>query len=222
MAASTWFKPTAVGLNITRKTKPPFEQWESEVVVAELRRKNEPWWRGDLYLKGEEWYGEDQATSVFDPLTMDVKTWQNNASVCGRIEISRRREELTYSHHAEVAYLEPDQFPADSALRKMNDASRLQDYYLALAIENGLAVRKLRDKINADKGRENVSFEVGEFHERAQALAKKAGALIEAVEFAWPTMGQESVAYLLTAHDSLDAAAEELARVLKKKGKKEA
>ena len=222
MADSAWFKVTAVGLDITRKTKPPFEQWESEVVIAELRRKSEPWWRGDLYLKGEEWYGENKATSIFDPLTMDVKTWQNNASICRRIERSRRREELTFSHHAEVAYLEADQFPEGSALAEMNDAPRMQDFYLAMAIENGLSVRALRDKINADKGREEVSFEVDEFDERAKKLAEKVAALIEKVEFAWPMMGQDTIAYLLTAHDALDAAADELARVLKKAEKKAA
>ena len=222
MSDSAWFKVTAVGLDITRKTKPPFEQWESEVVIAELRRKSEPWWRGDLYLKGEEWYGENKATSIFDPLTMDVKTWQNNASICRRIERSRRREELTFSHHAEVAYLEADQFPEGSALAEMNDAPRMQDYYLAMAIENGLSVRALRDKINADKGRETISFEVDEFDERAKKLAEKVAALIEKVEFAWPMMGQDTIAYLLTAHDALDAAADELARVLKKAEKEAA
>ena len=134
MADSAWFKVTAVGLDITRKTKPPFEQWESEVVIAELRRKSEPWWRGDLYLKGEEWYGENKATSIFDPLTMDVKTWQNNASICRRIERSRRREELTFSHHAEVAYSEPEQFPDGRALADITEAPRRPDAFLARAL----------------------------------------------------------------------------------------
>ena len=76
MASNPWFKVTPVGLDITRKTPPPFEQWESEVQVSEYRRKSEPWWRGDLYLKGEEWYGENRATSVFDPLTMNGRASQ--------------------------------------------------------------------------------------------------------------------------------------------------
>ena len=222
MAGAAWFQPTAIGLNITRKTKPPFEQWETEILGAELRRKAEPWLRGDLYLQGEEWYGEDQATSIFDNLTMDIKTWQNNASVCSRIEISRRREDLTFSHHSEVAYLEPEQFPEDSAMRKMNDPKRMQDFYLQQAVDNGLSVRALRDLINDAKGKKKVEFEVGEFDERADKLAKKVGKLIEAIEFAWPTMGKDAVEYLFTAHDSLDAAADELVKVQKKAGKKAA
>ena len=204
MAGSAWFKVTAVGLNITRKTKPPFEQWETEVVGSELRRKSEPWWRGDLYLKGEEWYGEDRATSVFDPLTMDVKTWQNNASVCGRIEFSRRREELTYSHHAEVAYLEPD----------------AQDKYLQIAIDNLLSVRKLRDLIAS--GGEDVAFATKPLNQRADALAKKVGSLVDDVERDLPTMGHDAVEHLLHAHDELVAADDELTRVMKKAGKKAA
>ena len=222
MAGNAWFKVTPVGLNITRKSKPPFEQWETEVVGSELRRKSEPWWRGDLYLKGSEWYGEDRASSVFDPLTMDVKTWINNAAVCSRIEKPRRRENLTYSHHVEVAYLEPEQFPEDSALAKMNDTARMQDYYLQKAIDNLLSVRALRDLINDHKGKKKVEFEIGEFNERADKLAKKVGKLIDEVEFAWPTMGKDAVEYLFTAHDSLDAAADELVRVQKKAGKKAA
>jgi len=219
MAGSAWFKVTSVGLNITRKTKPPFEQWESEVVISELRRKSEPWWRGDLYLRGEEWYGEDKATSIFDPLTMDVKTWQNNASICRRIDLSRRREELTYSHHAEVAYLEPEQFAKESPHLAKLTSEGLQDHYLALAIENGLSIRKLRDAINADKGHEGVSFEVGALNERADALAKKVGSLISNVKKDLPTMGHDAVEHLLHAHDELNAASDELTIVMKKHGK---
>lgn len=126
-----WMKFKPRELAITRTTKPPKEQWIDAVGGLEQSAQSGPFWRGDLYNKGVEWYGEDFASSIFDPLTMNVKTWQNNASVCGQIEPSRRRE-LSYSHHAEVAYLEHDE----------------QDKFLQMAIDEGLSVRQLRKKIH--------------------------------------------------------------------------
>ena len=45
---------------------------------------------------------------------MPVGTLKNRASVARRIDPSRRRDGLTWSHHAEVAGLEPDE--ADAVL----------------------------------------------------------------------------------------------------------
>jgi hypothetical protein len=193
---------------------------------AEMRRRSAPCIRGDLFNLGSDWYGEDQASSVIDPAwgIGSLQTWQNNGSVMNRVEYSRRREELTYSHFAEVAYLAPDQFANPRAKRgqSMLSAEQLQDHYMEVAIENSLSVRKLRELIKADKGEIDVSFNVRPLNERASGMAQKVGAIIDEVEQDLPTLGKDAVEYLFTAHDSLDAAADELARVLKKAGKKEA
>lgn len=141
-----WAKYEGRELQIKRKNKPPFEQWESLMVAFNQMAQSSPFWRGDLYLKGEEWYGEDQATSIFDDQDWNLKTWQNNASVCRRIKPSRRRE-LSYSHHAEVAYLDPE----------------LQEQYLQTAIDTQLSVRKLRTLIQGEQGHERKTGALGKF-----------------------------------------------------------
>jgi len=146
-----WIKYHLTHLEFTRKTKPPFEQWEKEIVGSETRRRSDSWWRGDLYNQGVIWYGENMTSSIFDPNEWDtqgLKTFQNNASVCKRIEPKRRLKGLSFSHHAEVCYLDPEQFE-DPARTNAQD---LQDYYLKIALENKFGIRQLREKIKKDKG----------------------------------------------------------------------
>jgi hypothetical protein len=186
----SWIKYHITHLEFTRKTKPPFEQWENEIIGSETRRKSDPWWRGDLYNQGSVWYGENMASSIFDPEDwgeQSLKTFQNNASVCARIEASRRREKLSYSHHAEVAYLEPKE----------------QDRFLQLAIDEKLSIRKLREQIQEDqkkKGKE-VKFNVGPIDTRLNKLADKAEALLE-------ELAGDSHALVLTGIESFRDAAE--------------
>ncbi len=152
-----WLKVRQAGLKFVGA--PPFEEWRDAMITVNHMGHDLPWWRGDLYLAGEKWYGEDRATSIFDPLEWDLHTWQNNASVVRRIPSSRRRDPpLSYSHHAEVAYLEPDS---------------LQDQYLQRAIDNQLSVRQLRELIDSERGSpeeagEEVQFEVGSVGQRVQ------------------------------------------------------
>ena len=105
---------------------------------------------------------------------------------------------------------------ADKITASPKDAGRQARAGSRRANDDDVSWTAIAHKINADKGREKISFEGDEFDERAKKLAEKVAALIEKVEFAWPMMGQDTIAYLLTAHDALDAAADELARVLKK------
>lgn len=58
-------------------------------------------------------------------------SFYNLASVARRVDVSRRREALTFSHHIEVAPLEPDE----------------QDAWLLDALRHNWSVRELRDEI---------------------------------------------------------------------------
>lgn len=226
MAGNAWFKVTPVGLDITRKTPAPFKQWETEMLGAEMRRRSAPCIRGDLFNLGVDWYGEDRASSVIDPAwgVGALSTWQNNGSVMNRVEYSRRREELTYSHYAEVAYLAPDQFANPRAKRgqSMLSSEKLQDYYMETAIENGLSVRALRSLIKSDKGEVDVEFNVGALNDRCETLRRKVGSLVDDVKQDLPTMGTDAAEHLINAHDELSEAKRTLDAVYRKQGKKAA
>lgn len=76
------------------------------------------WWVGDWLNFGEGLFGEESAQGVDDQQSrydiakritpVDQGRLQNIRSVCGRVAASRRRVELTFSHHEEVAALDAD------------------------------------------------------------------------------------------------------------------
>jgi hypothetical protein len=67
------------------------------------------WWLGDWLLYGERTYGKRYRTAL-ELTSLDYKTLRNHAWVARRFEMSRRRDNLSFHHHAEVAALpEADQ-----------------------------------------------------------------------------------------------------------------
>jgi hypothetical protein len=66
------------------------------------------WWIGDWIRYGKARFGERyaQASRVTG---YDVQTLMNMVYVASRFEISRRRENLSWSHHETVAALDPEE-----------------------------------------------------------------------------------------------------------------
>jgi hypothetical protein len=92
------------------------------------------WWIGDWLRYGNARYGERYASAA-RVTGYDRQTLMNMVYVASRIEVSRRREKLSFSHHAEVAAL-----PAVE-----------QDRWLGLAEYEGLSVRSLRELVRHDR-----------------------------------------------------------------------
>ena len=90
------------------------------------------WWLGDWLAYGECAYGERaaqaEALDGYDYATLSGARW-----VCGRIEAARRRPELSFAHHQEVAALAPAE----------------QERWLAAAAREGWSVRELRAVLRA-------------------------------------------------------------------------
>lgn len=84
----------------------PFDQYMAMAAMfSELHRRT-AWYIGDLLNYGEKAYGEKYAQA--EAVTgLNKSTLMNYASVCGQIPRSRRREDVNFSIHAEVAYI-PD------------------------------------------------------------------------------------------------------------------
>ena len=65
------------------------------------------WWIGDWVNYGSAKFGEKYARAA--RITgYDIQSLMNMAYVAARFHISRRRENLSWSHHAEVAAAIPD------------------------------------------------------------------------------------------------------------------
>lgn len=74
------------------------------------------WWIGDWWAAGSHRYGARAKLAAEGIFGREFQSLANMASVCRAFETSRRREHLSFAHHAEVAGLEPDQ--ADDLLER--------------------------------------------------------------------------------------------------------
>jgi hypothetical protein len=88
------------------------------------------WWIGDWVNYGNARFGERYVRAA--RITgYDVQTLMNMVYVASRFDSARRRQNLSWSHHAELAALEPEQ----------------QDYWLDRAENERLSVRCLREEV---------------------------------------------------------------------------
>ncbi|MFA1538086.1 LmbU family transcriptional regulator [Actinomadura monticuli] len=66
------------------------------------------WWLGDWLVYGQNRYPERYKRAI-DETSLDYQTLRNYAWVARRFVASRRRDELSFQHHMEVASLSPDE-----------------------------------------------------------------------------------------------------------------
>jgi hypothetical protein len=94
------------------------------------------WWLGDWVRYGNAKFGEkySRASKITG---YDAQTLMNMVYVSSRIEISRRRESLSWSHHEAVAPLEPE----------------MQDRWLDRAIADKFSVSDLRVELRSARRR---------------------------------------------------------------------
>jgi signal transduction histidine kinase len=88
------------------------------------------WWIGDWVRYGSARYG-DRYAAASRVTGYDVQSLMNMAYVASRFDADRRRPALSYSHHAELAGLAPED----------------QELWLDRAEAGGLSVRALRAEL---------------------------------------------------------------------------
>lgn len=119
------------GIRLTRTslTLPPgitFAQWQECMEEAQVWDGSVRWWLGDMLQQGESRFSEEYTQAIG---TSAYQTYANCKWVAGRFaDVSRRRENLSWSHHETVAGLEPSE----------------ADAYLTEAETEGWSVAKLR------------------------------------------------------------------------------
>ena len=122
------FTATPTGLIVTAPV--PYEVWEAYGGAHRRVESSLQWVIGDWLVYGEDTYGEKYAQAM-DETGLSYGYIANICSVASKIELEHRHQNLSFSHHATVAYLPPDQ----------------QDYWLATADNKGLNRGDLRDAI---------------------------------------------------------------------------
>jgi hypothetical protein len=141
------------------------DEWEA--VGRDLLRVGRAWqwWVGDWVLYGEKRYGETYAEAI-ELTGMTWNTLTNVISVARRVEPSRRREHLSWSHHEAIAALDPGE----------------QDEWLQRCDTDGLTVERLRSALRSSGVRKTQEPAAGEPFRSTITFEHQAVDFDEAVE----------------------------------------
>jgi hypothetical protein len=87
----------------------PFEDWITVGQNLDRFMRASAWWLGDWLVYGERAYGQ-RYKAALSVTSLDYQTLRNYAWVARSVEASRRRDSLSFQHHAALAALpEPEQ-----------------------------------------------------------------------------------------------------------------
>jgi hypothetical protein len=96
--------PSRIGMRFDARL--PFEDWHRLGKQLSMHANASVWWLGDWVAFGKEKYGRRYKQAVV--ITgLDYQTLRNYAVVARRFDMSRRRDKLSFQHHAEVCALSP-------------------------------------------------------------------------------------------------------------------
>jgi hypothetical protein len=130
------------------------------------------WWLGDWIKYGNAKFGERYSRAV--KLTgYDVQSLMNMVYVATRFDISRRREDLSWSHHATVAAL---------------DLSG-QEHWLARAVADKMSVSDLRTELRTRRRMLEQAGAGAKPAEPVIAVAKAAAPPLAARDLVCPNCG---------------------------------
>ncbi|MEU0600936.1 LmbU family transcriptional regulator [Streptomyces sp. NPDC006393] len=129
----------------------PERSWEQ--IGSSLRElaNSSAWWLADWLIYGEATYGWRRYKEAIERTGLDYQTLRNYAWVARRFEHHRRRESLSFAHHAEVTRLSPPE--QDYWLRKA-EQQKWSRNELRRAVRAGLAVQSDKAEIAPGGGAE--------------------------------------------------------------------
>ena len=148
----------------------PIDDWKTVGARIAFYSQATAWWLGDWLLFGKMKYGHRYKEGI--ALTgLDYQTLRNYALVARRFELSRRRDNLSFQHHAEVCALQND----------------VQDQWLDLAADARWSKMELRRRLRAAAAEPAASPAGTTLHlvveaqrdERWRAAAKRSGCPLE-------------------------------------------
>jgi hypothetical protein len=133
----------------------PFEAWCVLGVRIAGHASASAWWLGDWLVYGQTKYGRRYKDAIA-ATGLDYQTLRNYAVVARRFEVSRRRDTLTFHHHAELCALPDDEQDVwlDLACAHRWSRNELRRRLRpARAIASGLLAGVLRLEVAAERER---------------------------------------------------------------------
>jgi hypothetical protein len=110
----------------------PIERWTTIGTRIAAHSDAASWWLGDWLAFGQAKYGRRYKEGLI-VTGLEYQTLRNYAMVARRFDMSRRRDDLSFQHHAEVCSLTDDD----------------QDRWLDLAATNHWSRNELRRRVRA-------------------------------------------------------------------------
>lgn len=117
--AESDFLPPSGALSLSLPDGLGFDAWQRIGQELCSREKVLNWWIGDWWAFGQHRYGERASIAGEAIFGKGYGALRNIGSVARSFETSRRRDTLTYTHHAEVAALPPHE--ADALLERAEE-----------------------------------------------------------------------------------------------------
>ncbi|MFJ8057666.1 LmbU family transcriptional regulator [Streptomyces sp. NPDC096142] len=102
------------------------------------------WWLADWLIFGESTYGLGRYREAIERTGLDYQTLRNYAWVARRFEHHRRRDSLSFAHHAEVTRLSPPE----------------QDYWLRRAEQQKWSRNELRRAVRAGLAEQHRRYDI--------------------------------------------------------------
>ncbi|MFE7274766.1 LmbU family transcriptional regulator [Streptomyces sp. NPDC057623] len=182
---------TRVGLRFPQSLS--YDEWERAGYKVARIASSSAWFIGDWVAFGAVRY-ESRYRDAIDAVGLDYQTIRNYAWVARKFELTRRRENLSFQHHAEVASLPLQE----------------QDHWLARAEECNWSRNQLRRHI---RGERKAAQQAGQ-GESVQPLSVDRERLVlwtRAAELAGSSLEAWIIANLDRAADSVFTASGETA-----------
>lgn len=143
----------AVALHIPEGTS--FDEWSALGRTLQQMEKSVMWWIGDWLRFGERKYGETY-TQAIEATGYSYGTLANAKRVASTYEISQRSENLSWSHHAEVAALPPSD----------------REEVLTRAAAEGLSTRETKALAKQEKNRVGTKYDTCTTDDLAKLIAR--------------------------------------------------
>jgi hypothetical protein len=131
-----------------------YDEWLHQGARLGLAGRSAGWWVGDWVRYGTARYGNKYSAAA-RVTGYDRQTLMNMVYVATRFQISRRREHLSWSHHAHLAALEVEE----------------QERWLDYSTTERLSVRDLRDALATMQGNGRKGGRRGAADEESSASA---------------------------------------------------
>ena len=146
------YKTTFIGTEVIRASTK--DEWQNYGEI--LRRVDEAkqWAIGDWLVDGKRHYGDGLYEEAAGILGIPKGTLQNLKSLSDQFEFSRRREVLSWGHHAEVSPIKQiEETNGKLKLSDKPDKDKMQEF-LALTEQASWSVRDLREAVTTYKRRQ--------------------------------------------------------------------